>query len=67
MCYTVIFYFSLYPHPPLCRKEPIPDAYEEMTTVQVLSAIVKFSPEQVSAIIKAEERKQSLLAPLGLS
>ncbi len=31
------------------------------------SAIVKFNPDQVSAIVKAEERKQSLLAPLGLT
>ncbi len=31
------------------------------------SSIVKFSPDQVSAIMKAEEQKQSLLAPLGLT
>ena len=37
------------------------------TRFQVLSAIVKFSPAQVSEIVSAEERKQSYLASLGLS
>ena len=34
---------------------------------QVLSAIVKFSPDQVSAVLKAEERKQSYLTSLGIT
>jgi len=40
---------------------------QPMILVKVLSAIVKFSPDQVSAIVKAEEKKQSYLASLGLS
>ncbi len=31
------------------------------------SAIVKFSPDQVSAIMKAEEQKKIIPAPLGLT
>eukprot|EP00092_Neocalanus_flemingeri_P054245 GFUD01063881.1.p1 GENE.GFUD01063881.1~~GFUD01063881.1.p1 ORF type:complete len:1583 (+),score=606.32 GFUD01063881.1:211-4959(+) len=40
---------------------------QPLILVKVLGAIVKFSPDQVSAIVKAEERKQSYLASLGLS
>ena len=35
--------------------------------LQVLSAIVKFTPDQVSAIIKMEEKKASYMTSLGLS
>ena len=34
---------------------------------QVLSAIVKFSPEQVSEIMQAEERRAGYLTGFGLS
>merc|ERR1719300_409243 len=40
---------------------------QPMILVKVLAAIVKFSPDQVSSIVKAEERKQSYLASLGFS
>jgi len=40
---------------------------QPLILVKVLSAIVKFSPDQVSAIVKAEEKKQSYLATLGIS
>jgi len=40
---------------------------QPLILVKVLSAIVKFSPDQVNAIVKAEERKQSYLSALGLS
>merc|ERR1712034_232118 len=40
---------------------------QPLILVKVLSAIVKFSPDQVNAIVKAEEKKQSYLASLGLS
>ena len=41
--------------------------YFTHVSLQVLSAIVKFSPAQVTEIVSAEERKQSYLASLGLS
>merc|ERR1719350_2540434 len=40
---------------------------QPLILVKVLSAIVKFSPDQVNAILKTEEKKQSYLAALGLS
>jgi len=40
--------------------------HQPLILVKVLAAIVKFSPEQASAILKAEEKKQSYLANLGL-
>jgi len=39
---------------------------QPLILVKVLSAIVKFSPDQVKAITRAEERKQSYLANIKL-
>ena len=39
---------------------------ESMTLAKVLATVVKFSPEQVRQIMSQEEKKQSLLASLGL-
>jgi len=41
--------------------------HQPLILSKVLSAIVKFSPDQVNAIMKAEERKQSYLSSIGLS
>jgi len=44
----------------MCGRQPL-------ILVKVLSAIVKFTPEQVEEIMRLEERKQSYLPALGLS
>jgi len=44
----------------MCGRQPL-------ILAKVLSAIVRFTPDQVNAVLKAEEKKQSYLSSIGLS